>query len=132
MQLIQKEEVLVSSVIKDRNLYASKCKCGAVTITNEENSFSNSMSRATFRRLFVRNNFQNENFNVVRFKFVWMENTCYCNHCKNNMGIDLCGCGSGKRKGRCREGHLECYNSIPSQELFLIECIEEDCIIDIF
>lgn len=86
-------------------LTATKCQCGAITIS--DGSFSNSMTEETFDNLsevlevtFTTNVFSN------------------CNHCVNHWGIDLCGCGSGEPVGECQEGLSDCINNIPAETMF--------------
>jgi len=43
---------------------------------------------------------------------------CNCNHCVNNYGIDLCGCGSGEPVGECDGDFEACKSGSPSQSLF--------------
>jgi hypothetical protein len=82
-------------------MYVKQCQCGAVTVDGD--NFSNSMTFETFKcefpgvRLSTRERYYN------------------CNHCVNNWGIDLCGCGSGEPVGECEEGYFECQNKIPAQ-----------------
>jgi hypothetical protein len=80
---------------------AKQCQCGAVTVTGE--GFNNSMYYSTFRKEFPGVRLSRKN------KF------CNCNHCVNHWGIDLCGCGSGEKVGKCSNEYTECVNSIPAQ-----------------
>jgi hypothetical protein len=80
----------------------SKCSCGAVTIEIKGKSYS--MLPATYR----------EKFGVSRVPRV---GTKYysCNYCVNHWGLELCGCGSGKKYNKCKEGFKEC--GIPMQSI---------------
>jgi hypothetical protein len=80
--------------------YAVKCACGAVTVVTLEGDYS--MRPAEYRRRFGK-----APPRTVRYS--------NCNHCVNHWGVDLCGCGSGERFGRCKEGLKEC--SRPAQDM---------------
>ena len=86
-------------------LTATKCQCGAITI--EDESFSNSMTQETFDNL-------SEVLEVTFTTHIFSN----CNHCVNNWGIDLCGCGSGEPVGKCDEEFEDCKNRTPAQQLF--------------
>lgn len=45
-----------------------------------------------------------------------MEESCHCDHCINGWGIDLCGCGSGEKIGKCHNKFFECKNNLPAQD----------------
>lgn len=79
---------------------ARYCKnCGAVTVTINGNNYS--MPRAEFRKRFPGERCEGHYFN--------------CNYCINHWGTDLCGCGSGKKFGKC-DNHLpEC--EFPAQSI---------------
>jgi len=85
-----------------------KCSgCNAVTIegiSDEGEQFSNSMKLKAFR----------ENFKGIRIK----RTLASCNYCVNHWGVDLCGCGSGQKVGKCKNDYYECQNKIPAQQLF--------------
>jgi hypothetical protein len=82
---------------------ATKCQCGAVTVEIDGASYS--MPVAKFRRLFPGQ----------RAKRGYST----CNYCVNNWGIDLCGCGSGEKFGKCDFELPECKR--PAQSI-------EDCV----
>jgi hypothetical protein len=73
---------------------ATKCNCGAVTVIIEGESYS--MTHNEFRKRFPSERCQLERT---------MSN---CNYCVNHWGIDLCGCGSGQKYGKCKEKLREC------------------------
>jgi len=79
----------------------TRCACGAITVETDE--WSNSMRPATFKREFPDLSMPR----VAR----WGS----CNHCVNHWGIDLCGCGSGEKVGRCHGGFTQCRNKTPAQ-----------------
>lgn len=95
-------------IFKGRIMTATKCDCGAVTVSCDEPRFSNSMTMDTFLKEFPNIPLEDEMF-------------CNCNHCVNHWGLDLCGCGSGEPVGECGEGYDECKNNIPSQ----VKCQEK-------
>ena len=35
-----------------------------------------------------------------------------CNYCMNGWGVDLCGCGSGEKFGKCKNGLEFCKSPI--------------------
>jgi hypothetical protein len=74
----------------------SICECGAVSIELDKGHYS--MTAETFEKVF--------GFTVNTGLYV------NCNHCINNWGIDLCGCGSGEPFGECKEGYPECKKPI--------------------
>ncbi len=80
-----------------------KCQCGAITVEDEECTFSNSMTLATFRREFPE-------LSAPRTATLYA-----CNHCINHWGIDLCGCGSGQPAGECDGDFTECRNHEAAQ-----------------
>jgi len=83
-------------------LVVTRCQCGAITVSCNE--FSNSMTYKTFTSEFPQ--------------LVGLEEEniyCNCNHCVNNWGLDLCGCGSGEPVGECDGGFSDCRNKIPAQ-----------------
>ena len=92
-----------------------RCKCGAITITNDDIDFLNeyniiidkqnveygcsalyswSMSLETFKNKFPNTKIPEKN--------MWA-----CDHCCNNYGIDLCSCGSGLSIDDCDCGSLK-------------------------
>ena len=87
-----------------KHLIASKCNCGAITISDREGTFSNSMRPSFFKNFFKGKN----------IRFSWKKIYC-CDHCVNYWGLDLCGCGSGEKVGKCDFGYSECINKEPSQ-----------------
>lgn len=79
--------------------YIQKCKCGAVTI-KFDNGASNSMFRETFEKL-----------DLDTGDATWLHQfCCCCNHCVNHWGIDLCGCGSGQKVGKCECGSQKAHD----------------------
>jgi hypothetical protein len=93
------------------NLYAQKCDCGAITVSNaveEEHEFSNSMTQETFNELFKDN---------TEFDIEWLQETYNCNHCVNHWGLDLCKCGSGDPVGECE--WEDCEEHGETMETFL-------------
>lgn len=83
------------------SLTAGRCSCGAITVSGD--GWSNSMRPAVFRKEFP---------GVVVDRSVTWAN---CNHCVNHYGIDLCGCGSGKKVGKCNGGFNDCVAGLASQ-----------------
>ena len=77
-----------------------KCACGAITVTID--SIDYSMRPSVFRKTFGK-------APPRRVK------QRMCNHCVNNWGTDLCGCGSGEPFGKCDNGLPECR--MPSQSI---------------
>ncbi len=82
-----------------------KCECGALTIYFD-NSSNNSMKPKTFKKL----------FKDVELKTT-LNKTYSCNHCINHWGLDLCGCGSGEKLGKCKGDFEPCKNKTSFQEL---------------
>ena len=84
-------------------LIASKCECGAITVQSESNAdnYNVSMSKADFKT----------NFPGLKIT----EHFIACNYCVNHWGVDLCGCGSGEKVGKCTNDFDECRNNTPSQ-----------------
>src|SRR5438876_1150498 len=77
-----------------------KCQCKAITV-----SFDNGATNSMPRKLFT-----------FHFKGTKINGTfVHCDYCVNKYGIDLCGCGSGKKFGKCKENLSECRS--PRQEL---------------
>jgi hypothetical protein len=81
---------------------ATRCQCGAVTVELEGESYS--MPLKEYRRLFAG-------------QLVPQKTACNCNYCVNHWGIDLCGCGSGHKFGRCGNRLSECGRR--AQDMFL-------------
>ena len=81
---------------------ATKCSCGAVTVTND--NFSNSMPGKLFSTFFPMLELEKNEFGS-------------CDYCVNHWGIDLCGCGSGEKVGECDGNFNECRNKLPAQTL---------------
>lgn len=86
----------------DNNLIAVKCSCGAITVSAEKEQWS--MPLKLFKK---------------HFPDLKLEEYTYgsCDYCVNHYGIDLCGCGSGKKVGKCNNGFKECRNNIPAQRI---------------
>lgn len=82
-------------------MIASKCECGAVTVS--DNGFSNSMTAKTFAEEYPGMELEDNVFGS-------------CDHCVNHWGIDLCGCGSGEPVGKCDGGFEECRAGMAAQE----------------
>lgn len=72
-----------------------ECNCGAITVMFED-GMNCSMKRETLYDL-VKYGVVKTDVEIGHNK-LW-----YCNHCVNNWGIDLCGCGSGEPIGKCEE-----------------------------
>lgn len=86
--------------------YVARCKCGAYTVTIGGLAYS--MSRNTFNEKFGR---------LPRKKHSKrIEGVHNCNYCVNKWGIDLCGCGSGEKFGKCRN-MLGCAKRPPMQSI---------------
>lgn len=84
---------------------ATRCQCSAITVEDEENGVINSMKRATFR------------IHFPGMRTVRGVEYGSCNHCVNHYGIDICGCGSGKPVGKCRNNYRECRAKVASETL---------------
>ena len=69
--------------------YIQKCKCGAVTI-RFDNGASNSMFWETFEKL-----------DLDAGDATWLH---------QSWGIDLCGCGSGQKVGKCECGSQKAHD----------------------
>lgn len=85
------------------NLTATKCNCGAVTVFAD--GFTNSMMPKDFKI----------HFDGLK---IGKQIMSACDYCCNRWGIDLCGCGSGQKVGKCDGGYDECRNNIPAQQLY--------------
>lgn len=82
----------------------SRCNCGAITIFTEDKSYS------------CRNkNLKSFCPDIDLRKIVRYQKSFCCDHCVNHYGLDLCGCGSGEKFGKCGNGLPEC--KIPMQIL---------------
>lgn len=40
----------------------------------------------------------------------WLHQSYCCDHCVNHWGIDLCGCGSGQKVGKCECGSQKAHD----------------------
>lgn len=80
---------------------STRCQCGAITV--ELDGIYYSMTRKEFLDHFP-------DAQVPR------KTMCNCNYCVNHWGIGLCGCGSGKKFGKCKEGYPECRRPAQSIE----------------
>jgi hypothetical protein len=79
----------------------TKCECGAITVSIDGIDYS--MRPATFKKTFG--------------KTPPRKATLYnCNHCVNHWGTDLCGCGSGRKFGKCDMHLSECRTPMQSIE----------------
>lgn len=87
---------------------ATKCKCGAVTVEIEGESYS--MPRKEFRSRFPGKRTQRG------------RTTGCCNYCVNHWGTDLCGCGSGEKFGKCGNGLSECKHAAQDIEAEVTKC----------
>jgi len=86
--------------------YVTKCACGARTVAIDGKEYS--MSRKTFNKKFGY---------IPRVgSSKRMDDTSNCNYCVNKWGIDLCGCGSGEKFGKCRN-MLGCSKRPPIQSI---------------
>lgn len=86
--------------------YVCICACGAVSVTINGSSYS--MSKKVFTSKFGRLPSKNNSKRI--------RDTYNCNYCTNHWGIDLCGCGSGEKFGKCR--HLPgCSKRPPMQSI---------------
>lgn len=74
-----------------------KCLCGAITFYEENVTYS--CKQSNIKKFFP-------NMDLRRIKR--LNTTCNCNHCVNHYGLDLCGCGSGEKFGKCKEGFPDC------------------------
>ncbi len=83
---------------------AFKCSgCGAITVQFESGAV-NSMRPKDFK-------------DKVKGLKLASQKVYNCDYCINKWGIDLCGCGSGEKVGKCTNTYHECINHIPAQEL---------------
>lgn len=76
----------------------SKCTCGAITLF-AENGESYSCKQENLKKFFP---------NIDLRKLERQQETYCCDHCVNNYGLDLCGCGSGEEFGKCDNNLPEC------------------------
>ncbi len=102
-----------------------KCNCGALTIYLEE-VISGEEKIVNWKG--PMKSFQ-EHFNdkLLYFynKHAVNSNRPYsnCNYCVNYWGLDLCGCGSGEKFGKCKAGSESCnYPSQSLEEDFVSSC----------
>jgi hypothetical protein len=82
-------------------LNATRCECGAITV--EINGASYSMPRKIFLDKFPGEKVPRKTMGC-------------CDYCVNKWGVDLCGCGSGKKFKKCKEGYAECRRPAQSIE----------------
>lgn len=87
----------------------SHCSCGAITLFPDDPSDMpvSFMPTKSIRSRFVRG------LNLRKLRR--LQTTCYCDHCVNHYGLELCACGSGEYYWECEEGLDECGK--PMQEL---------------
>lgn len=86
---------------------ATKCKCGAVTVEIECESYS--MRPAEFKRRFPG-------------KSVPKRTMSCCNACVNHWATHLCGCGSGQKYGKCDMELSECKHAAQDIEAEVTKC----------
>ena len=120
---------MLREIRENENMYEiiehSKCKCGALTIELEnvntgkriEVNFKGTLK--AFKNLYSQYIVGDYN------KQAWNRRNHYynCNYCVNHWGLDLCGCGSGEKFGKCKENTNYCHN--PAQSLdddFISSC----------
>jgi hypothetical protein len=85
----------------------TRCECGAITVETDGDSYS--MTRKDFLRLFPGERVPRK--------------TAYCcNYCVNSWGLDLCGCGSGEKFGKCDNELPECERPAQSIETGVTHC----------
>jgi hypothetical protein len=72
----------------------ARCSCGAWSIYLEDGRSIN--AKMSLRKL-------NELYGLEFNKKDRLNDHCNCNYCVNNWGLDLCGCGSGYKFGKCKE-----------------------------
>lgn len=84
---------------------ATQCKCGAVTVEIDGQEYS--MPAKEFRKKFGRRQ---------------LKSTFCCNYCVNHWGTDLCGCGSGKKFGKCSAKLQECERPAQIIEMGVAKC----------
>ena len=82
------------------------CQCGAITLY-AENDIRYSCKAENLRKFFPTLDLR---------KMDEEQETIMCDHCINNYGLDLCGCGSGKEYGKCDNGYDSCH--MPYQQFF--------------
>lgn len=74
------------------------CICGALTL--ETDTGENYSVQRNHKKIFLPN---------LDLRKIKKYQTVYgCNHCVNNWGLDLCGCGSGEPFGKCDNNFEEC------------------------
>ena len=94
-------------------MFAKKCICGAVTVTYENKQgqeVTSSMPLNLFNKHFPDAKLETEEFFA-------------CDYCINHWGIDLCGCGSGEKVGKCDGNFEECKSNIPMQTIGIMQPI---------
>ena len=79
---------------------AKKCSCGAVTVSADNVQWS--MPQEIFEKEFPMLELEPDEYGN-------------CDYCVNKWGVDLCGCGSGEKVGKCDGEFEECRNNIPAQ-----------------
>lgn len=94
----------------------AKCSCGAYTIELEDLETSKTKTvnyKGTLKQFCLLPEITNTEITVkLKFHKDLYDN---CNYCVNNWGLDLCGCGSGEKFGKCKNGLNVC--TVPSQSL---------------
>ena len=83
----------------------SRCQCGAVTLYMGDTDIGYSCMETNRRKFFPDSDLRR----IPRLKPMYT-----CNHCVNNYGLDLCGCGSGAEFGKCSNNFPECSVPMPS------------------
>lgn len=80
-----------------------KCSCGAITVFTDKGEFS--CRQRNLKKFFPNLDLRS----IPRYS-----PTVCCNHCVNHYGLDLCGCGSGAKFGKCKNHLEEC--EVPMQK----------------
>lgn len=90
------------------------CECGAVTLFTRENRCTGfSMPRRLLKQNGINLTKVGRKKNIT--STLWES----CNYCVNKWGIDLCGCGSGMKWGKCTLKLKDCkypMQTVPTGE----------------
>lgn len=99
--------------------YFYKCQCGAYTINfTDDNKNKHTIHTKVLKDL------NRLGLNLTFCKSLRTNNVLHCGYCNNGWGLDLCGCGSGKKFGKCKEQTEECNQPAESIDLDYVSPIQ--------
>ena len=81
------------------------CQCGSITVYTDDGR-EYCCKKENFKQFFPNIDRRTTKPKTLDYTM------CFCNHCVNHWGLDICSCGSGENVGECECGSKTPYQTI--------------------